>query len=224
MPAMLLSDAAPAASALRPTGPAANDTLPPRVMDPACAKVLTAAVSLRMKTKSVSSKPIWPPNPPPSVPIALGALQVPSGSRATTRPLPNRPDPRNPALKTVMMARPLALERTDGGMILSGPKACRGLMNDVRILPHFLHSAVQKKKNKSVSSFIKSYRKLLCSWRSKAAERANLNSNQNHLHAMEAGRGLLMPIVSGVACARRSPKRCWQKAIRRLKKQRLTRI
>jgi hypothetical protein len=35
----------------------------------------------------------------------------------------------------------LALARTDGGMILSGPKACRGSMKEERILPHFLHSA-----------------------------------------------------------------------------------
>lgn len=103
---------------------------------------MTAEVSLRMKTKSVSSKPIWPPKPPPRVPIALGALQVPSGSRATTRPLPKRPDPRKPALKTVMMARPFALDRIEGGMTLSGPKACRGLMKDERIFAHFLHSAV----------------------------------------------------------------------------------
>lgn len=35
----------------------------------------------------------------------------------------------------------LALARTEGGIILSGPKACRGSIKDVRILPHFLHSA-----------------------------------------------------------------------------------
>jgi hypothetical protein len=29
-------------------------------------------------------------------------------------------------LRTVMMAKPLALERTEGGMTLSGPNACRG--------------------------------------------------------------------------------------------------
>ena len=73
MPETDLRDAAPAASALRPTGPAAMETLPPRVMDPTLAKVLTAMASLRMKTKSVSSKPIWPPKPPPTVPIAVGA-------------------------------------------------------------------------------------------------------------------------------------------------------
>lgn len=31
--------------------------------------------------------------------------------------------------------------RTDGGMTLSGPKACRGSMKEARIFPHFLHSA-----------------------------------------------------------------------------------
>lgn len=35
----------------------------------------------------------------------------------------------------------LALARTEGGMILSGPKDCRGSIKDVRIFPHFLHSA-----------------------------------------------------------------------------------
>lgn len=38
--------------------------------------------------------------------------------------------------------RTLAFARTEGGMILSGPKAWRGSMKEVRILPHFLHSAV----------------------------------------------------------------------------------
>ena len=73
MPETDLREAAPAASALRPTGPAAMETLPPRVREPTWAKVLTALASLRMKTKSVSSKPIWPPKPPRTVPIALGA-------------------------------------------------------------------------------------------------------------------------------------------------------
>lgn len=34
-----------------------------------------------------------------------------------------------------------ALASTDGGMTLSGPKACRGSTKAARILPHFLHSA-----------------------------------------------------------------------------------
>jgi hypothetical protein len=34
----------------------------------------------------------------------------------------------------------LAFARTDGGMTLSGLKACRGSTKEVRILPHFLHS------------------------------------------------------------------------------------
>jgi hypothetical protein len=38
--------------------------------------------------------------------------------------------------------RTFALARTDGGMILSGPNACRGSTNDARILPVFLHSPV----------------------------------------------------------------------------------
>lgn len=167
MPDILFSDAAPAASALRPTGPAAMETLPPSVREPTCAKVLTALASLRMKTKSVSSKPIWPPKPPPTVPIAVGAdlrdiprqpypssdtlllllrelaHHDPSANRATTTPLPNLPEPRKPALKTVKMARPLALARICGGMILSGPKACRGSTNEARMRPVFLHSPVK---------------------------------------------------------------------------------
>jgi hypothetical protein len=55
-------------------------------------------------------------------------------------PLPNLPDPRKPTLKTLSMARPAALARICGGMILSGPNACRGSMNEARMRPHFLHS------------------------------------------------------------------------------------
>ena len=46
------------------------------------------------------------------------------------------------------MARPLALARTEGGMTLSGPKAWRGLTKEVRILPHFLHSAEKRERIK----------------------------------------------------------------------------
>lgn len=63
---------------------------------------------MRMKTKSVSSKPICPPKPPPPVAIADGADQVPSERRATTMPEPKRAEPRKPALNTVMIARPFA--------------------------------------------------------------------------------------------------------------------
>jgi hypothetical protein len=87
------------------------DTLPPRVSEPAWAKVFTAAASLRMKTKSVSSKPIWPPKPAPPVAIAEGADQEPSGRRAMTRPEPNRAEPRKPALITVRIARPYRNKR-----------------------------------------------------------------------------------------------------------------
>jgi len=107
-PATPFKLAVPAASALRPTGPAAIETFPPSVRDPAWAKERTAEASLRMKTKSVSSNPICPPNPAPAVAIAEGADQLPSANRATTTPEPNRPDPRKPALKTVMIARPYA--------------------------------------------------------------------------------------------------------------------
>ena len=66
----------------------------------------TAAASLRMKTKSVSSKPICPPKPPPPVAMAEGADQLPSERRAITIPEPKRPEPMKPALRTVMIARP----------------------------------------------------------------------------------------------------------------------
>jgi hypothetical protein len=105
-PATPFKLAAPAASAFRPTGPAAILTFPPRVTEAACANARTADASLRMKTKSVSSNPICPPNPPPTVAMAEGADHEPSDSLATTRPEPNRPDPRKPALRTVKTARP----------------------------------------------------------------------------------------------------------------------
>ena len=66
----------------------------------------TAAASFRMKTKSVSSNPICPPKPPPPVAMAEGADQVPSERRAITMPEPKRPEPKKPALRTVMIARP----------------------------------------------------------------------------------------------------------------------
>lgn len=66
----------------------------------------TADASFRMKTKSVSSKPICPPKPPPIVPMAEGADHDPSARRATTTPEPKRAVPRKPALKTVRIASP----------------------------------------------------------------------------------------------------------------------
>ena len=87
-PATPFKLAAPAASAFLPTGPASMDTFPPSVSEPCCENVRTAAALLRMKTKSVSSKPIWPPKPPPPVASAEGADQVPSANRATKIPEP----------------------------------------------------------------------------------------------------------------------------------------
>lgn len=48
-------------------------------------------------------------------------------------------------MKMYSFARTFAFARTDGGMTLSGPKACRGSTKDARILPVFLHSAVVEK-------------------------------------------------------------------------------
>lgn len=100
---------APAASALRPTGPAAIETLPPTSIEPACLNVSTAESAFRMKMKSVSSMPICPPKPPPPMAMADGPDQLPSFSLATTTPDPIRAEPRKPALMTVRIARPYAL-------------------------------------------------------------------------------------------------------------------
>ena len=109
--ATLFKLAAPEASAFRPTGPAAREMFAPKLRDPCCANVLTAEALLRMKTKSVSSKPICPPKPPPTVAMADGADHEPSDKRATTTPEPNRPDPRKPAFMTVTTAKPFALAK-----------------------------------------------------------------------------------------------------------------
>jgi hypothetical protein len=162
---------------------------------PCWENVRTAAASFRMNTKSVSSKPICPPNPAPPVPMAEGALQVPSASLATTMPLPYRADPRNPALITVRIARPCASSyyvlsycvaitsmssehtfappKTAGGMILSGPKACRGSIKEDKILAHFLHSAVA----------------VVSSWSTSQPD------EWEYSHAIDDGRGLWRPIV-----------------------------
>ncbi|KAG5202744.1 hypothetical protein GY631_7434 [Trichophyton interdigitale] len=98
--------AAPAASAFLPTGPAATETFPPSVIEPAWLNVRTAAESLSINTKSVNSKPSWPPKPAPAVVMAEGADHDPSPSRATTTPDPNRAEPTKPAFTTVRIARP----------------------------------------------------------------------------------------------------------------------
>jgi hypothetical protein len=70
--------------------------------------------------------------------VFLGDVQ-PSGRRAMTRPEPTRPEKRKPAyirtikggdtFKTVTIHNPLAFDKTDGGIILSGPNDCRGSTN-----------------------------------------------------------------------------------------------
>ena len=100
----------------------------------------------------------------------------PSASLATTTPLPNRPDPRKPALKTVRMARPFALARMFGGMILSGPNACFGSTKEARMLPAFLHSPTKWQPYPLVVSYA------VC----------NSGVVRVHLLRMEAGRGLFM--------------------------------
>lgn len=49
-------------------------------------------------------------------------------------------------MKTAMLGRngTFAFARMFGGMILSGPSACRGSMKEARILPVFLHSPAEE--------------------------------------------------------------------------------
>jgi hypothetical protein len=187
---------------------------------PCWENVRTAAASLRMKTKSVSSKPICPPKPAPPVPMADGALHVPSASLATTTPLPYRADPRNPALMTVRIARPyahgylypgddasqvpapgevehtFALDNTAGGMILSGPKDCRGSMNEDKILLHLLHSAISASASRSPS-------------RSEVGWEDMLTRHRRREGVMEAHRGRLSPHAGST----RQLRRTWRDAL-----------
>ena len=51
--------------------------------------------------------------------------------------------------KAVEDALTFALARLVGGMILSGPNACRGSTKDARIFPVFLHSPAEKRETVS---------------------------------------------------------------------------
>ena len=95
-------------SALLTDGPRGDGHVAAEGDEPACEGADGGGVVERMKTKSVISTPIWPPKPPPTVAMAEGADQVPSGRRAMMRPRAERAEPRKPALMTVMMARPFA--------------------------------------------------------------------------------------------------------------------
>ncbi|KAH3686961.1 hypothetical protein WICPIJ_002059 [Wickerhamomyces pijperi] len=131
-------DAVPAASALRPKGPAAKETFPPKVMDPAWANELTASLVFKINTKSVNSNPICPPAPAPAVTMAEGGDHDPSGNLATMTPDPALPENKNPAFKTVITASPLAFWSTSGGITWSWPSIWLGLMKLARILAAFL--------------------------------------------------------------------------------------
>lgn len=87
--------------------------------------------------------------------------------------------------------------RTDGGMTLSGPKACRGSMKEARILPHFLHSARRgygvssvlfRFTGSHVGNCLKEKAGLGCA----GGEKAGVVLR--YLHDSDDGRGLLMPI------------------------------
>lgn len=70
--------------------------------------------------------------------MAEGALHVLSARRATTTPEPKRPEPRKPALKTVMMARPwIARLVSAAGLRFDG-----GLLGGDRVLYTPLHLRV----------------------------------------------------------------------------------
>lgn len=75
---------------------------------------------------SLKSAPICSPNPTPPVAMQEGALQVPSGKRAMTIPLPALPDQTNPALSTVKMAKLRALVSSGGGGRGTGRTLWRG--------------------------------------------------------------------------------------------------
>jgi hypothetical protein len=80
--------------------------LVPKVRIPIWQKVRTDDLSGTAKTKFVNSKPSWPPNPTPPMVIDDGGDQLPSSSRATIMPDPNRAEPMHPALNAVKMISP----------------------------------------------------------------------------------------------------------------------
>lgn len=92
-----------------------------------------------------------------------------------------------------MMARPLALARMLGGMTFSGPKAWRGLMKEERILPHFLHSAVDAEKRSCQRVLRRGWTRI---GRERGREGAGMGIEGHDLHAIDDGRGLLMPILT----------------------------
>lgn len=92
-----------------------------------------------MKTKSVNSIPTIPPAPAPAMAMADGADQVPSFNLATITPEPALPENRKPAFKIVMIANPLALFKTSGGMTWSAPKTWFGLTKLAKIFAAFLY-------------------------------------------------------------------------------------
>jgi hypothetical protein len=74
-------------------------------------------------------------------------------------------------------------------MILSGPKACRGSINEVRILPHFLHSAVD---NPQLANIVRAEGPQAVEGR---APTAAPEESQRNVQAIEEGSGLFIPIV-----------------------------
>ena len=125
-----------------PMGPTAVARLPPNDKLPAMPNERTASSLFITMTYSVKSAPIWNPKPTPAVTTQLGADHDPSGSRATTTPLPALPDHTNPALKTVNIARPLACSKTALGIEFRADSGLLGsAKNPSRILAARSHSA-----------------------------------------------------------------------------------
>ena len=105
-------------AAVRPTGPSATLASPPIVI---CLTAGSAkrsiCIALSDVTMSETSAPTTAPNVTPIVPTAHGADHEPSGSRATTRPVPMRSPPMNATLPTVRNSSPCddTTTRHDGG-------------------------------------------------------------------------------------------------------------
>lgn len=86
-----------------------------------------------------------------------------------------------------MLFRTLAFASTDGGITLSGPKACLGSMKEARILPHFLHSAGHRRVRLSDSAKRRGV--------AGSGSGQHGNPGDTNLHESDDGRGLLIPIL-----------------------------
>jgi hypothetical protein len=86
-----------------PIGPALALMFPPIVTFPPIENARTASSELSTITNSVTSAPIWRPQPTPPVAMQDGADQEPSGSLAITIPEPAFPENTKPVGNRVLM-------------------------------------------------------------------------------------------------------------------------